>query len=183
MPSVGQVRPAQCPSCEGASQPAGEGIVLHGHGLRERQLRGPAAPGEPAAILGVQARRYRCRRCKAICIVVPAEMLPWRLYSASAIALALSLFGALRLSPATIRERVSPWKIVGASAGRRWVTLLRWTDAVVAQRLFRCVRPAPLSWARRRVAERAATTIAGHAPPSTGRPLEEQAFLGAARAA
>ena len=116
-------------------------------------------------------------------MVVPAEMLPWRLYSASAIAWALALFGALRLSPAAIRERVSPWRIVGVSAARRWVTLLRWTDAVAERRLFRCVRPAPLSWARRRVAERAATTIAGHAPPSTERSLEEQVFLGAARAA
>ena len=183
MPSVDQVRPAQCPNCEGASRPAGAGIVLHGHGRRERQLRGPAASDEPAAILAVQARRYRCRRCEGICMVVPAEMLPWRLYSASAIALALALFGALRLSPATIRARVSPWKIVGTSAARRWVTLLRWTDAVAERRLFGRVRPAPPRWARRRVAERAASTIAGHAPPSPERPLEEQAFLGAARAA
>ena len=49
-------------------------------------------------------------------------------------------------------------------------------------RLFPAVRPAPDGWGPRRVAERAATTLAALAPPSTDGPLEALAFLGAARA-
>lgn len=41
---------------------AGSSLVLHGHGRRERQLRGPPAPGEPARTLLIFVRRYQCQR-------------------------------------------------------------------------------------------------------------------------
>ena len=179
---MGRVRPGQCPACKRASQPLGGKVVLQGHGRRERQMRGPAAPNEAPALLALWVRRYRCKLCKALCTVGPRETLTQRLYSASAIAWALALFGVLHAGAAQVRERVSPWAIWGASA-RRWPTLLRWVAAVRSRRLFRCVRPAPPSWTSRRVAERAATTIAALALPSLEPPsIDVQAFHGAARA-
>ena len=179
---MGRVRPKRCPSCKRASHPLGGKITLHGHGPRERQLRGPAAPDEAPALCGLLVRRYRCTNCKALCTVAPRELLTQRLYSASAIGWALALFGVLRLAAAVVRERVSPWAIWGASA-RRWPTLLRWIEAIRSRRLLRCVRPAPLCWTARRLAERAATTIAAMALPALEPPpIDVQAFHGAARA-
>ena len=179
---MGRVRPRRCPSCKTASHPLGGKIVLHGHGRRERQLRGPATPGEAPALRELFVRRYRCTICKALCTVAPREMLTQRLYSASAIGWALALFGVLRLGAAVVRERVSPWAIWGASA-HRWPTLLRWVEAIRSRRLLRCVRPAPQSWTARRIAERAATTLAALALPSLEPPpIDVQAFHGAARA-
>ena len=48
-PSVEEVRPARCPDCGVASKPVGGGVVVQGHGLRTRQLRGPQAPREAGA--------------------------------------------------------------------------------------------------------------------------------------
>jgi hypothetical protein len=182
LPSVGRVRPKRCPGCKRASQPLGGKIVLHGHGRRERQLRGPAAPDERPALSGLLLRRYRCKICKALCTVGPRELLTQRLYSASAIAWALALFGVLRLGAAQVRELVSPWAIWGVS-GHRWPTLLRWVEAIRARRLLQCVRAAPLAWTARRLAERAATTLAALALPTLEPPsIAVQAFHGAARA-
>ena len=114
--------------------------------------------------------------------MVPAEGLTRRLYGSNAIAWALALFGVLAMAAAKVRERVSPWKVVGAGATDRWATLLRWARAAGDRRLWRCVRSSPPSWSLRRVAERVATTVAGYAPPASGPPLDAQAFLGAALA-
>jgi hypothetical protein len=43
-------------------------------------------------------------------------MLPRRLFSACAIALALALFGLSQLPLHAVRNRVSPWRTVGATA-------------------------------------------------------------------
>jgi hypothetical protein len=156
--------------------------MLHGHGQRERQLRGPLAPGEAPALCGLFLRRYRCTICKALCTVGPRELLTQRLYSVSAIGWGLALFGVLGLAAAAVRQRVSPWAIWGTSA-RRWPTLLRWVKAIRARRLWRCVRPTPPGWTARQVAERAATTLAAMALPSPEPPsIDVQAFHGAARA-
>ena len=181
-PAVGRVRPARCPGCKRASQPLGGKIVLHGHGRRERQLRGPAAPKEEPALCLLFLRRYRCTLCEGLCTVGPRELLTQRLYSASAIGWALALFGVLGLAAAVVRERVSPWAIWGTSA-RRWPTLSRWAEAIRSRRLFSCVRPAPLSWTARQLAERAATTLASLSLPAPEPPsIDVQAFHGAARA-
>lgn len=117
--------------------------------------------------------------------VVPAETLTRRLYSASAIAWSLALFGISLLSPAAIRALASPMRIVGATSSGRWRTLLRWCGAVAEGRLFLCatVRVARKSRLRA-VAEAAAASIAAHALPSPDPPpLPALAFIGAARAA
>ena len=42
VPGVEQVRPARCSRCGAASRPLGAPLVVVGHGLRDRQVRGPA---------------------------------------------------------------------------------------------------------------------------------------------
>jgi hypothetical protein len=157
--------------------------VVQGHGLRERQVLGPSAPGLPPELRVIRVRRYRCTACTAIITVVPKDVLTRRLYSGPAIAWALALFGLLMLSAAAIRRLVSPFTVVGAAAFNRWKTLQRWVDDVAAGRLFTCVRSPPPDWSARQVAERAATTIAAHALPSADPPpLPALAFYGAALA-
>ena len=58
-----------------------------------RQLRGPPAPGKPPVQTEFLARRYACQHCPAILTVVPRETVPRRHYAATAIALALGLYG------------------------------------------------------------------------------------------
>ena len=89
LPTVEEVRPGRCPACKAASCPVGRAHQLHGHGTRKRQVRGPSGPGQPAATVEILARRYRCILCGAVIVVVPQEVRARRLYSASAIGLAL----------------------------------------------------------------------------------------------
>jgi len=143
-------------------------------------MLGPMEADGAAASPAVRCRRYRCLRCSAVVLVVPRGMLPRRWYSASAIALALALFGIERATPAAVRRRVSPFKVIGHRAATGWVTLGRWADTVRAGRLFSQVRPSPPGFTRRQVAERAATTLGSRAPPPTDAPLVARAFNGAA---
>jgi len=143
-------------------------------------MLGPTAlDGTPAA-LTVPCRRFRCVACSAVVLVVPRAMLRRRWYSACAIALALALSGIGRESPSAIRRQVSPFGKVGYQAARGWVTLRRWIDDVRSQRLFLGVRPCPVGFTRRQVAERAATTLGSRAPPPMDAPLIVRAFNGAA---
>ena len=127
-------------------------------------------------------RRYRCQRCGAVIAVVPSEIMPKRLYTASAIAWALGLYGLLNESAAKVRARVSPWRIVGVAA-TGWITLRRWVRALRSQSLWRCIRPLPAQATARIVAERAATTLAAHAPPQAiSAPMCTAVFEGAMHA-
>lgn len=178
-PSAERVRPSSCPVCKALSQPLGENLVLHGHGLRPRQLWGPPSPGRAAEVIVFRGRRYECQRCGAVTMVVPAETLTRRRYSGPSIAWALALFGISLLAPTAIRQLVSPWKTWSTN----WVTLSAWTRAAASGSLFKCVRLAPLGWPARKVAERVATTVAAYAPPSPEPPsVEILAFFGAALA-
>lgn len=161
----------------------GGGIVVQGHGVRERQVWGPRESGGPPELLSILARRYRCKRCRAVTVVGPAELLTRRLYSAAAIAYALALFAIARLSSRAVRSMVSPLRLVGPTSASRWLTLSRWCKAMCEARVFHSVGPFPESWASRRIAERAAMTLASYALPSPEPPpLVCLAFLGAARA-
>lgn len=127
-------------------------------------MRGPAQIELTPAVDEVTVRRYRCQRCGVVIAVVPSEIMPKRLYTASAIAWALGLYGLLNESALKVRARVSPWRIVGLAA-TGWITLRRWIGAVRSQSLWRCIRPLPAHATARMVAERAASTLAAHAPP------------------
>lgn len=101
---------------------------------------------------------------------------------ATAIALALALYGVGQQSHAEVRAAVSSDAVVGVSAERRWCTLSRWIDAVAEGALFPAVPAMPDKLPRRAIAQRAAMAIGAHAPPSLpeGAP-QLRAFVGAAQ--
>lgn len=182
-PGVDEVRPGRCACCGAASRPVGGLIALHGHGLRTRQVRGPLSPDEPSTTVEVACRRYRCQCCHAVLIVVPRGVLPHRYFSASAISLALALFGVERLTATEVRRRISPWRVVGDAAASSWVALLRWCAAAKTGRLWRgVVRPLPTGTCRA-VAEHVALALASRAPPPWEATVAVRAFAGAALAA
>jgi hypothetical protein len=181
VPTVDEVRPGQCPVCGAASRPAGGRIVLHGHGLRARDPWGPVEATAPPTVIEVLGRRYACQACGAVLLVVPGGVLGRRLYSAAAIALALAVWSVEEQTPAEVRARVSPWRIVGPAAAAAWASLRRWAKAVRGGRLFPEVRELPAGATLRQVAARAATTLAALAPSSAEElSLGTRAFLGAA---
>jgi hypothetical protein len=183
-PSADAIRPGRCPTCGAAGSPPGAPHGLHGHGLRERQFRGPSSPGAQPTIVVLQIRRYRCRPCGAVLTVVPRETATGRLYTLSAVAWALALFGVARLPEADVRRSTSPWQIVGSTAARRWWSLRRWIAAAVERRLFgRLPRP-PDGCGAREAAKRIAIAASAHAPPTLASvPLPARAFFGAVHAA
>jgi hypothetical protein len=182
VPGVDAVRPATCPCCGRAGQPAGAPLGIIGHGLRERQQRGPLVAGGAPKLVTVHARRYACT-CGVILMVVPSETLRRRLYTVSAVAWALSLFGVEQATPAQVRQRTSPLSIIGATAAAGWATLRRWVRAIRDLRLLLKVRPSPADFTDREVAERAAMTAAALAPPSLSMlEISARAFAGATRA-
>lgn len=179
LPTVEEARPGQCPNCEAASRPAGGALGLWGHGVRDRQQRGPLDPGGPPVIVVVTTRRYQCVACNALITVVPRGVSRWRHYSAAAIGIALALHGVMRETASAVRRQVSPWRIVGASAAGGWASLRRWTRAARESALFSRLGAAAARTLRE-VAEHAANKLAAHAAPSSrGQPITVQAFLGA----
>ena len=132
----------------------------------------------------LKVRRYRCVQCRAVSTVVPQEILARRLYSASAIGLALALWALVQATAVQVRRRVSPAKILGPTAASGWATLRRWARAVQHKKLFGST-PAPRPGATlRQVAASAATALAASADPtSRGLALDARAFFGAAQAA
>lgn len=178
MPSVSVVRPAQCPCCGAASRPAGGNLVVHGDGTRERQVRGPHAVGAPAAMVTVRARRYECQRCGTCMVVVPGEVLPRRLYTASAIGLALALWALLGRTAAQVRAEVSPFAVVGVATAGRWTTLRRWARDVARRQLLAGSRASPENFTLRQHAERAAAMVRALVPSNV--PMAEAVFAGAA---
>jgi hypothetical protein len=159
-------------------------IQLHGHGTRERQVRGPGGPEGPAVLVTIVARRYRCVPCGAVVIVVPREVRGRRVYSASAIGFALALWALLGVTAAQVRRQVCPATILGNAAMTCWATLRRWARDVARGRLFAGVGSPGPSATLRGGAARAATALAARAAPTTrALPLEHRAFLGAAHVA
>jgi hypothetical protein len=180
MPTCAEARPATCPGCDAAARPVGGRLVIVGHGVVERQLRGPMAAAGIAESVLLKVRRYRCRGCKAILVVGPLGLARGRWYGAGAIALALDAYARGETS-VSIRHRVSPSATVGASACERWVTLVRWIEAAREGRLFAV--SALDEFVRRRVAEQVVLALAGRAGRALGADLAEAAFAGAAIAA
>jgi hypothetical protein len=129
----------------------------------------------------VTGRRYACLQCHAVILVVPGGVLRRRLYSASAIALALVLWSLEQRTPREVRARVSPWPRVGATAVEGWASLERWAQDIRDGELFAIVRPLPSDVRLRAVAARAATTLAAWAPSSMDSlSIASRAFVGAA---
>jgi ferredoxin len=183
LPAVAEARPARCLACGAASCPVGGAIRLHGHGTRERQIRGPAGPEQPPELVVITARRYRCLPCGAVILVVPRGVHGRRVYSASAIGFALALWGLALSTAAEVRRRISPATIVGDAAVTSWVTLRRWARDVARRHLFPSTPDPGPGASLRRVAASAAAALAASAEPTTrALPLTHRAWLGAAHA-
>jgi hypothetical protein len=135
-----------------------------GHGLRERQLRGPTEVEGQAREQVVQQRRFRCRSCGAVMVVAPVQVLRRRLFSSVAIALGLSLYGIDRQPAAAVRERINPWRVVGATAARGWQTLLNWAAAAGLGALLPMRRT--VSGTPRQVASAVCRALSALAPPA-----------------
>jgi hypothetical protein len=164
VPSIEAVRPPRCGVCGVASQCPGQPLTVVGHGVRERQQRGPSEVGAVPGEVTIMQRRFRCRSCGAVMVVAPAQVLRYRLFSVGAIVWALSLFGCDGLSPRRVRERVSPWRVVGAAAARSWQALREWVRAAEAGLLLRLW---PLgAGSPRQVAAGAVWALTAQAPPS-----------------
>ena len=179
VPTAERVRPPCCSRCGAAGRPPRQAVVLVSHGLRDRQIRGPAEASAQPETQMVRVRRYRCRRCGGLTTVLPRGLTARRHYSASAIGLALCLHGLRGMSVGETRRRVCAWPL--GFETERWTTLPRWVVAIEAGRLFAAVRPSPASASLRRKSERAAATLCSLALSGDG--LEVQAFEGAALAA
>lgn len=179
VPTVDAVRPGCCSQCGAASRPLGASLVLVGHGVRERQVRGPAAVGRTPELRTLWVRRYRCKLCRGVTTVLPRGLTARRHYSASAIGLALFLYGLGGMSLGQTRHQVCAWRL--SFAPERWTTLSTWVAAIQHGRLFTRVRPSPSSFTLRERAGRAAATLSGLAL-DTGS-LGGRAFEGAALAA
>ena len=184
-PSVEAVRPSRCPACGTASRRPGLPLALHGHGLRSREQRGPLEPGGRPVSVEVLCRRYQCQRCSAVVLVAPRGVLARRLYSASAIALALALWAVMGVGEAGVRRRTSPWipsQRDEQGVVDHWPSLWRWSRALTQGRLFGPKASARAGPTLRDTAARVVSWLAGHAPPGVReQALAAQAHAGAAQ--
>jgi hypothetical protein len=79
---------------------------LVGHGLRERQVRGPPDAQGEAVVQVIRVRRYRCRRCGITLTVVPRGVVARRHFGAGAIGLGLLLWSVQGRPLRVVRETV-----------------------------------------------------------------------------
>lgn len=173
-PSCSAVRPASCPGCGAASREPGRSLTVVGHGLRGRDIEGPAEPGEAPASTTVLSRRYRCLACGAILVVVPRGVGRALRYTLDAIGLALALWGYAHATAEQARRAVSTAKARGFSAPEQWSSLRRWASG--AARIFGAGTPSPVGTLRDR-AGRLAAWLASHAPVPTSQ-VPTDAFFG-----
>lgn len=92
-------------------------------------LLGPTDPEARPEVSEVVVRRYRCTSCGAVVTVAPRGLWARFRYRPAAIAWALCLWW-LGTTSAGVRERVSPFSIVGDEARRCWHSLRRWVRQV-----------------------------------------------------
>lgn len=141
-------------------------------------MRGPRAPGAAPELRVVTARRYRCRGCGAVIVVVPRGVVARRHFGAGAIGLALLRYGA-GVVVIAIRAELG-----GLGETASWPALTRWVAAVRRGEMFATVRSSPEAFTPRQVAQRAAMTLCACAPPSSeGTSPEAGVYAGATLAA
>jgi hypothetical protein len=181
VPSAEDARPGKCPSCGVVSRTAGQRLRLHGHGTRNRQVQGPLGATEASEIVEVTLRRYLCKECGAVIVAGPRGLVARRLYSAAAIAMALARWALLMEPAAEVRCRVSPWRVIGATAAAGWASLRRWSRALRRRHLWPEVTLGlPLDGTLRDAAGVTVAKVAALA--SASGPVWLAAFAGASRA-
>jgi len=175
LPSCDTARPASCPACLAASREPGRRLVIVGHGLRARGVEGPYAPGERPAVTDIVVRRYRCKACTAVLVVVPHGVGRALRYALGAIACALGLWGYAGVPAARVRELTSAATARGFTSPEQWSSLRRWSGR--ARALFGIKLPSTTGTLRQR-AGRVAAWLASQAPLPTGQ-VPGDAFFGA----
>jgi hypothetical protein len=143
-------------------------LGLVGHGLRERQVRGPRASSGPPRTITIASRRFLCVECAAVVTVAPRGVIRRRHFGAAAIGLALFLFGVLGRSARLVHQAISGWG-PGASC---WRTLGRWIDAAASRHLLRVPAANLAGLHRRQVAAFVARSVQARAPATAGDDLE-----------
>ncbi len=168
--------------CWAASRDERHGIVLHGHGLRDRVQWGPSAPWQKGSREVVQLRRYVCRRCGAVVRVGPRGLVARKRYSGPAIALALALWALAGVPEPEVFERVSVYPLSASVEAQGWRSLRRWTADAVDDALWPglCTHAAGSTY--RQHAGRIAATLAGFAPDPEVGSHAARAFHGAKHA-
>ena len=134
-------------------------LAIRGHGVRERQLRGPLELGAQPEFFPVKVRRYRCLSCKAILLVVPRGVLPRRLYPAFVIAWVFARIGLENATTKTVRQEVCPSRFVGKRAADRWLAPFRWVEARRKGLLFAKLGRVRADSPRKQVAARTAMQL------------------------
>jgi hypothetical protein len=173
-PTVEAARPGRCPRCGAASRPEGKSLGIYGHGVRDRQVRGPLEITAAPTVTVIGCRRYLCLACGAVILVVPRGIEPRRHFGRAAICLALALWAVDRAPTPAVRRRVSPWR----SSAMTWRAPRAWAQAIAAGAWAWC--RAAAGRAPHQAAARAAQIAAGRAPPLTSGPFAERAYAGGA---
>lgn len=150
-------------------------LGLHGHGVRDRQVRGPREITAASTTSVIACRRYLCVGCGTVLTVVPRGIEPRRHYGRAAICLALALWALGRQPTTVVRARVGAWPSREATS---WRALRRWGAAVASGAWSWCTSAAGL--APRAAAARGAQIAAGRAPTLTAGPVWALAFAGGA---
>ena len=127
LPTVDDVRPRKCPGCGGIH--GIEDCSICGHGLRKRQVWGPRELEGPPEKVAVLCRRFRCRGCRCVMQVVPAEV-GYRLrYSLPAVTAALAMWALEKQRQDDVRAVFSPTIAARGGNPLTWPSLARWTRA------------------------------------------------------
>jgi hypothetical protein len=164
IPDVPAARPPRCPRCRAPGVRSDGRVLLHGHGLRRRRLRGPAWIGGEALEREVLVRRYACKCCRAVITVGPRGLLSGRRYTAMAVALALWRWAVCQLTDPQVRAALCSVADEGLSRPERWTTLRRWARAARDGRLWSGLAMAA-SWTLRQTAERVARWVWARGDP------------------
>ena len=128
---------------------------------------GPLSPLSAPVLDELRLRRYLCRRCNQTCTVGPDGLIALHHYTSCAIAFALALWSTGLAQP-TVRERVSPFVVVGVAAALRWASLKRWAGR----------EPAGVTYRERATGRIDALLATSVLPPSAGG-LPARAFYAA----
>ncbi len=117
LPSVGALRPSNCPGCGQPASSPGKPLGIVGHGTYLRQVLGLVAAEE----IVLRIRRYLCRGCRQTLSILPDLLHPRRWYAAGVILEALRLHLLEGRGERAVRDRFG----VGADS-ESWRSLRRW---------------------------------------------------------
>lgn len=138
-PSVDAVRPSCCARCSTPGRTATGRCGLYGHGVRVRQLLGPAVVGGAPVLREVTVRRYQCRQCRLVMTVTTEALMPRKHYGAGTIGLALWLWAVTGRPATKVRRELSPWKRLGAAAASGWASVKRWAREACSGGLWQVI--------------------------------------------